>query len=161
MDNEIQNRLTQLGLQLPPPINPLGSYRTTVTLGEQLFVSGLGPFKDGKPVVGIVGADISIAEAQDAAKRTMLLILACVEEASGLENIERCARLTVYVRAESEFTAHRKWPMARAICCWRYSVWTDCRREAPLAYSPCQWAFPWKSTACFNSNNNVASQCRS
>lgn len=108
MDNEIQNRLRQLGLQLPPPINPLGSYRTTVTLGDQLLVSGLGPFKDGKPVVGIVGIDLSIADAQEAAQRTMLLILACVEEACGLENIERCARLTVYVRAESGFTAHPK-----------------------------------------------------
>jgi hypothetical protein len=58
MDNDIQNRLTQLGLQLPAPINPLGSYRTTVTLGDQLFVSGLGPFKDGKPVVGIVGNEL-------------------------------------------------------------------------------------------------------
>ena len=108
MDNDIQNRLTQLGLQLPAPINPLGSYRTTVTLGDQLFVSGLGPFKDGKPVVGIVGNELSIADAQEAAQRTMLLILACVEEACGLENIERCARLTVYVRAESGFTAHPK-----------------------------------------------------
>lgn len=108
MDNDIQIRLAQLGLQLPAPINPLGSYRTTVTLGDQLFVSGLGPFKDGKPVVGIVGDDFSIADAQEAAQRTMLLILACVEEACGLENVERCARLTVYVRAESGFTAHPK-----------------------------------------------------
>ncbi len=39
MDNDIQNRLTQLGLQLPPPINPLGIVPDDCDLGRRLFVS--------------------------------------------------------------------------------------------------------------------------
>jgi enamine deaminase RidA (YjgF/YER057c/UK114 family) len=106
MDKPLHDTLQRLGLELPPPLNPLGSYRTVTRSGDQLFVSGLGPFKDGKPVVGVVGADVSIDAAQEAARLTMLLILACVEEACGLENVEQCLRLTVYVRADASFTQH-------------------------------------------------------
>jgi enamine deaminase RidA (YjgF/YER057c/UK114 family) len=101
-------RLAQLGLQLPPPINPLGSYQTVSIAGSQLYVSGLGPFEDGKPITGIVGDDISLERAQYAARLTMLLILACVDQACGLDNVDRCSRLTVYVRAEQSFTQHPK-----------------------------------------------------
>ncbi len=101
-------RLSQLGLELPAPINPLGSYRTVSVSGNQLYVSGLGPFENGKPVVGIVGADVSLEAAQHAAQLTMLMILACVNETCGLDKIERCSRLTVYVRAEQSFTQHPK-----------------------------------------------------
>ncbi|GJH32817.1 RidA family protein [Paraburkholderia hospita] len=102
----VSERLAQAGLKLPSPINPLGSYRTVSVSGSQLYVSGLGPFEDGKPIVGMVGREISLEKAQDAARLTMLMILACVEQACGLDNIERCSRLTVYVRAEQSFTQH-------------------------------------------------------
>lgn len=100
------DRLGQASLHLPLPINPLGSYRTVSVSGNQLYVSGLGPFEDGKPIVGIVGRDISLEKAQDAARLTMLMILACVDEACGLDNVKRCSRLTVYVRAEQSFAQH-------------------------------------------------------
>jgi enamine deaminase RidA (YjgF/YER057c/UK114 family) len=106
MSNEIRAKLDKLGLQLPPPIKPLGSYQTLVTQGDQLWVSGLGPFKNGKPVSGIVGQDLSIAEAQEAAQLTMLMILSCIDEHIGLDAIEHCLRLTVYVRADQNFTQH-------------------------------------------------------
>jgi enamine deaminase RidA (YjgF/YER057c/UK114 family) len=106
MDQRLQDTLNQLGLQLPPPLNPLGSYRTVVRSGDQLFVSGLGPFSDGKPITGRVGDEVSLAAARDAARLTLLLILACVEQECGLERIEQCLRLTVYVRAEPSFTQH-------------------------------------------------------
>ena len=100
------DRLAQAGLTLPAPINPLGSYRTVSVSGNQLYVSGLGPFEDGKPIVGMVGRDLSLEQAQNAARLTMLMILACIEQACGLDKVERCSRLTVYVRAEQSFTQH-------------------------------------------------------
>ncbi|WP_109476096.1 RidA family protein [Paraburkholderia sp. C35] len=102
----ISERLARAGLTLPPPIDPLGSYRTVSISGNQLYVSGLGPFEDNKPIVGIVGDDVSLERALHAARLTMLMILACVDQACGLDNIERCSRLTVYVRAEQSFTQH-------------------------------------------------------
>jgi enamine deaminase RidA (YjgF/YER057c/UK114 family) len=102
----VSERLVQAGLKLPAPINPLGSYRTVAVSGSQLYVSGLGPFEDGKPLFGLVGGDMSLERAQHAAHLTMLMILACVDQACGLDNVERCSRLTVYVRAEPSFTRH-------------------------------------------------------
>lgn len=104
----ITQRLQQLGLALPEPINPLGSYRTFSVIGNQLHVSGLGPFEHGKPLTGIVGDDLSVEQGQHAAQLTMLMILACIDQAYGLEHIQRCIRLTVYVRATQSFTQHPK-----------------------------------------------------
>ena len=102
------DRLKQLGFELPTPLPALGSYNVVTTSGNQVFVSGLGPIANGKPVVGLVGDDITLAEAQDAARMTMLLILASLEQNGGLDSIRRCLRLTVYVRADASFTAHPK-----------------------------------------------------
>jgi enamine deaminase RidA (YjgF/YER057c/UK114 family) len=102
------DRLNELGFELPPPFPALGSYNVVTTAGDQVFVSGLGPLKDGQPVIGVVGDDMTLSDAQDAARMTMLLILASLEQSCGLDNIERCLRLTVYVRAEASFKAHPK-----------------------------------------------------
>ena len=102
------DRLKELGFELPAPFPALGSYNLVTTAGEQVFVSGLGPISDGRPVVGLVGDDMTLAEAHDAARTTMLLILASLEHSCGLDNIKRCLRLTVYVRADASFKAHPK-----------------------------------------------------
>lgn len=99
-------RLSTLGLVLPQPIAPLGSYRTVSTIGNVAHVSGLGPFENGTPVSGIVGQDMSLERAQHCARLTMLMILACLHEQCGLDRVSRCARLTVYVRAAATFTQH-------------------------------------------------------
>jgi enamine deaminase RidA (YjgF/YER057c/UK114 family) len=101
-------RLATLGLVLPQPIAPLGSYRSVSIIGDQAHVSGLGPFENGVPVIGVVGEDMSIERAQHCAKLTMLMILACLNEQCGLNRLRRCTRLTVYVRAAEWFTAHPK-----------------------------------------------------
>ncbi len=108
MNNSFRKTLDELGIELPPPIDPLGSYRTVVKSGDQLLVSGLGPFRNGKPVIGLVGDDVSLEDAQEAARLTMLLILACVDDAYGLEHVDQCVRLTVYVRAKEPFIDHPK-----------------------------------------------------
>ncbi|AOJ16657.1 hypothetical protein WJ07_25415 [Burkholderia vietnamiensis] len=99
-------RLAALGLVLPQPIAPLGSYRTVSVTGNHALVSGLGPFENGAPVTGIVGEDMSIERAQACARLTMLMILACLDERCGLDRVRRCVRLTVYVRASPSFTQH-------------------------------------------------------
>ncbi|UPG89322.1 RidA family protein [Luteibacter aegosomaticola] len=101
-------KLRELGYTLPPPFPALGSYAVVTTEGPQVFVSGLGPVKDGKLVRGLVGDDMTLAEAQDAARLTMLMILASLEKECGLDRIARCLRLTVYVRAVPSFEAHPK-----------------------------------------------------
>src|SRR6187402_4530 len=74
------DRLKQLGFELPPPFPALGSYNIVTTAGDQVFVSGLGPIKGGQPVVGLVGDDMTLGDAQDAARMTMLQILSGLEQ---------------------------------------------------------------------------------
>ena len=101
----VSERLAQAGLQLPSPINPLGSYRTVSVSGSQLYVSGLGPFENGKPLVGIVGGDMSLAgsvrgpsdDVDDPGLRR-----------SGMR-ARKCREMQPtdsYVRAEQSFTQH-------------------------------------------------------
>ncbi|PEH86285.1 RidA family protein [Burkholderia gladioli] len=106
MTQSVLQRLATLGIELPAPIRPLGAYRSVSIVGDLAHVSGLGPFEQGKPVVGQVGSEISPERARQAARLTMEMILACLHEACGLDRVLRCVRLTVYVRAEASFTAH-------------------------------------------------------
>ncbi|MBW0450971.1 RidA family protein [bacterium M00.F.Ca.ET.228.01.1.1] len=108
MSETTSARLATLGLVLPEPIAPLGSYRTVSIIGNQAHVSGLGPFENGAPVTGVVGEDMSLERAQHCARLTMLMILACLDDHCGLDRVRRCARLTVYVRASASFTQHPK-----------------------------------------------------
>ena len=99
-------KLSDLNIVLPAPIKPLGSYQLVTVLDDVVHVSGLGPIEQGKPVVGVIGENISLEGGQHASRLTMLMILSCLEQSVGLDNIERCIRLTVYVRAAESFTQH-------------------------------------------------------
>jgi enamine deaminase RidA (YjgF/YER057c/UK114 family) len=105
---KIIDKLKSRGLHLPQPIDPLGSYKTVCVADNQLYVSGLGPFENGKPLTGIVGQDITLERAQHASRLTMLMILASVEKAVGLDSIDYCSRLTIYIRAVQDFIEHPK-----------------------------------------------------
>jgi enamine deaminase RidA (YjgF/YER057c/UK114 family) len=57
-------------------------------------------------MVGIVGDDVSLERACQAARLTMELILSSLHEACGIDRVLRCLRLTVYVRANASFVSH-------------------------------------------------------
>ena len=79
-----------LGIELPaaPPV--AGSYQTTKRYKDVLYTSGHGPIKlDGSGLItGKVGSDLTLAEAQEAARITTLGILASVKSiVDDLENV--------------------------------------------------------------------------
>jgi enamine deaminase RidA (YjgF/YER057c/UK114 family) len=98
--------LEQLRELFPHPPQALGSYQSVSRDGQQVYVSGFGPFQNGRPITGIVGGDMSVVEARESAKLSMLMILSCLDDAFGLENVNRCLRLTVYIRADASFVDH-------------------------------------------------------
>jgi len=101
-------KLRELGLELPAPPKPFAAYRTVVRSGDLLFVSGMGPVRDGKVAVqGQVGKELSVAQGQEAARLTMLVTLAAVQEHLGsLAKVRRVVKCTVYVNAPAGFTEH-------------------------------------------------------
>jgi enamine deaminase RidA (YjgF/YER057c/UK114 family) len=90
----IAERMRDLGIVLPPVFPPAGNYLGCVVDRDIVYVGGHGPI-DGETVVrGKVGADVSLAQAQVAARMTALSMLATLEaEVGSLDRVERIIRV--------------------------------------------------------------------
>ncbi len=99
-------RLTSLGLILPTPAAPVGSYAPYVVLGNQVVISGQLPLENGSVVVtGRLGAEVDVATGQKAARLCALNLLGQLRAACGgdLERVERCVRLGGFVASAPNF----------------------------------------------------------
>jgi enamine deaminase RidA (YjgF/YER057c/UK114 family) len=103
-------RLKELGLSLPAPAVPVGSYLPCVRAGDLLFVSGQLPLRDGVLIArGKVGSAVSLEQGQEAARQAVLNALAQVAaEAGGLERVVRVVRVGVFVNSAAGFTEQAK-----------------------------------------------------
>jgi enamine deaminase RidA (YjgF/YER057c/UK114 family) len=106
----IEERLAELGIELPPAAAPLASYVPVRLVGGQAFVSGQVPLENGLPTaVGKLGADVTIEEGQSAARRCALQALAALRDALGsLDRVRAIARLDVFVASAPGFTDQPK-----------------------------------------------------
>jgi enamine deaminase RidA (YjgF/YER057c/UK114 family) len=103
--------LKALGLELPAVATPIGSYAPFTRHGDLVFVSGQLPLKDGKLLTkGRVGVEVSLEEAQAAARQCALNVLGAAAAACGgdLERITACLKLTGFVACDPAFTDHPK-----------------------------------------------------
>lgn len=100
-----EKRLAELGLELPEAARPLGSYVTIVRSGNLLFTAGhLPAATDGRQWQGKVGADFTVEEGAEAARRTGINILATVRDAIGsLDDVVRVVKLTGFVNSAPGF----------------------------------------------------------
>jgi enamine deaminase RidA (YjgF/YER057c/UK114 family) len=105
--NDIEARLRDLGIELPPAGKPAANYVTGVVTGDLLFLSGQGPRgADGALLCGKVGADLSVDDAYDHARRVGLALLATVREQLGsLNRVRRIVKVLGLVNAVPDFTA--------------------------------------------------------
>ncbi len=105
MPGGAEDRLRDLGYQLPTVPHPAGSYIPATRAGTLLFTAGQLPFKDGRLLyTGKVGADVSVEEAKEAARLCVLNALAAVKaEVGTLEKAHRIARVTGYVASAAGF----------------------------------------------------------
>lgn len=101
-------RLARLGLTLPPVPAAAGNYAGYVLAGGLLVISGqLARHADGTLLTGRAGADLTLAQAQDAARLSGLNILAQANAAlGGLTRISRVLRLNGFVQATADFHDH-------------------------------------------------------
>jgi enamine deaminase RidA (YjgF/YER057c/UK114 family) len=100
-----EERLADLGLELPPPPKALAAYVPTVRTGNLVFVAGQGPFLAGQPgITGKVPDEVSVEDAQTAARDCCLNGLAAIKaEVGSLEAIVRMVKLTVFVASAPGF----------------------------------------------------------
>ncbi|HJS86271.1 MAG TPA: RidA family protein [Acetobacteraceae bacterium] len=105
-----EQRLQELGIVLPPPPKPAGTYVPFRRAGNMLFLAGVGPRKaDGSMTTGKVGAEVSVEVAIEAARLCGLNLLANTRLAAGsLDRVETVLKVLGMVNAVPEFTSHPK-----------------------------------------------------
>jgi enamine deaminase RidA (YjgF/YER057c/UK114 family) len=108
MSNSVAARLEALGIALPRPAVPVANYAPFVLAGGLLTISGQLPLVDGRLLAtGIVGADLAVADAIDAARASFINVLAQAEAALGdLERVVRVVRLGGFIASGPDFTRH-------------------------------------------------------
>ena len=97
-------RLAELGITLPKAAAPVASYVPVGVHGGFAHVSGQLPFVDGQVVKGRLGDDVSIAEGQATARACALMIVAQLEAAGLLEQVERIVKLGAFINCTADFT---------------------------------------------------------
>ncbi len=102
-------RLRRLGIELPPPPQPVATYVTAVVVGNVLYVAGHTPrLPDGSAAYqGKVGEDFTVEQAREAARTAGLNILSTVRSTLGsLDRVVRLVRTFGMVNAAPGFTQH-------------------------------------------------------
>jgi enamine deaminase RidA (YjgF/YER057c/UK114 family) len=100
----IAAKLAELGITLPKAAAPVASYVPVVVHGGFAHVSGQLPFVDGQVVKGRLGDDVSIEAGQAAARACALMIVAQLEAAGLLEQVERIVKLGAFINCTPDFT---------------------------------------------------------
>lgn len=101
----IEERLGELGLELPPVPEAVANYIPGVLVGEILYLSGtIGKIKDNLVYKGKLGADLSVEEGYQSARLCTLNHLAMAKSVLGsLDRIKRAVRLIGYVNSAPNF----------------------------------------------------------
>ncbi len=99
-----EQRLRQLGIQLPTPPEPFGIYAEGVQTGNLLFLTGMLPTAGREPkFIGRIGAELDVEAGRQAAYLAALNALAVARQhLSSLDRITRIVRLGVLVATSGD-----------------------------------------------------------
>jgi len=105
-----EEKLKELGIEIPEAPKPLASYIPAAISGNLVYTAGQVPLEGGKlNYIGLVGKDISIEDAQKAAKVCAINCLSVIKSVIGdLNKIERILKLTVFVASSDGFVDQPK-----------------------------------------------------
>jgi len=99
-----EDRLRELGLELPPPFEPAGSYVATRVSRGMLYVSGQGPAGPDGLVTGEVGGALTLSQGVDAARLVGLNLLAVMRaELGSLDRVTAIVKLLGMVNCHPGF----------------------------------------------------------
>ncbi len=103
-----EERLRELGYELPETPSSLGSYVPFVEVGGLIFISGILPLKQGSLLyTGKIGKEITLEQAKECAVQVVLNCLSILKANLGdLNKIGRCIRLNGYLQTSEDFRDH-------------------------------------------------------
>jgi enamine deaminase RidA (YjgF/YER057c/UK114 family) len=103
----VYNKLSELGIELPPVAVPAAAYVPFVQTGKLVFLSGHIAKKDGKPWVGQLGRNMQTHEGKDAARAVAIDLLGTLHAAVGdLNKIHRIVKVMSLVNSTADFVEH-------------------------------------------------------
>ncbi len=101
-----EEKIRELGYELPASVRPQGAYNPGVICGNVLYTAGQTPRKDGiLQYVGKVGTDLTLEEAQAAARICALNCLGIIRSVAGsLDKVKQIVKVTGFVASGEGFT---------------------------------------------------------
>lgn len=99
-----EERLRELGLELPPPVTPIGNYVPAVRTGNLVFLSGHGPVGKDRVITGKLGKDLTLEEGYEAARIVAIGLLSSLKDLIGtLDKVRRIVKLLGMVNCDPAF----------------------------------------------------------
>lgn len=100
-----EQKLKELGIELPVPLAPAANYTTATRSGRLVFLSGQGPLAGTEVVYrGKIGGELSEEDGYQAARLTILNALAVLKQEIGsLDRVTRIMKLLAWVRCVDGF----------------------------------------------------------
>lgn len=101
-----EERLAEIGLELPQVAAPVAAYVPAVRTGSYVYTSGQVPLRDGELIrTGKVGSEVSPEEAYECARQCALNALAAVRTQVGdLSAVTRVVKVVGFVASAPGFT---------------------------------------------------------
>jgi enamine deaminase RidA (YjgF/YER057c/UK114 family) len=101
----VYQQLEVLGIKLPELARPVAAFVPFVRTGNLVYVSGHIARRDGQPWVGQLGAGLTTADGQAAARTIAIELMSTLHTAVGdLDRIARIVKLLVLVNCTATFT---------------------------------------------------------
>jgi len=128
----IEEKIKSIGIKIPIPPNPAGSYIPIVKSGNLMYVSGQIPMIDGKVAFTGKVSDDNIEIAKESARICAINILAQIKKDLGdLQKISKIVRLNGFVNSVPEFTQHPK--VINAASDLFYEIFGECGKHSRIA----------------------------
>jgi enamine deaminase RidA (YjgF/YER057c/UK114 family) len=101
----LEERIKELDLKLPPAPSAGGVYKPVVAVDNMLYISGQGPVRDDKSLItGKLGQDLNTEEGYAAARQVGLTMLATLKGQIGdLGKIKRLVKTFGMVNSTQDF----------------------------------------------------------
>jgi enamine deaminase RidA (YjgF/YER057c/UK114 family) len=105
--SRIEDKLAELGLELPEHVAPAGSYLVAYRAGGLVFTSAVGPRTNESNITGVMGKDCTLEDGYEAARRTCLRMLTNVKSVVGdLDKVKHVVKVFGMVQATAEFNQY-------------------------------------------------------
>ena len=105
--SEVESKLAQMGLVLPPAPDPVGNYLPITRSGNVMWLAGVGSrMTDGTHISGKLGGDLTVEQGYEAAKMSALNLLSRMKaELGDVDRVSRILKVVGMVNSDPSFTA--------------------------------------------------------